>query len=94
MLDIESELLEYTEQPRDGLIRDARDYIAVSEKFLPEEEQKAGFEPGQRVRHGILGEGTVTEVDTERKAYLVKFDSLDTQRRISFRVKLEPLENP
>ena len=65
----------------------------MSEKFLPEEEQKAGFEPGQRVRHGILGEGTVTEVDLEKKAYLIQFDSLDTKRRISFRVRLESVEN-
>ena len=93
VLDIDSNLLEYTEQPRDGLIRDARSYIAVSENFLPEKEQKAGFEVGQRVRHAILGSGTVTEVDAEKNAYLVKFDSLDTQRKISFRVKLEPAEN-
>ena len=41
---------------------------------------------------GVIMED-VTEVDAEKNAYLVKFDSLDTQRKISFRVKLEPAEN-
>jgi DNA helicase-2/ATP-dependent DNA helicase PcrA len=89
ILDIDPDLLEYTAPPRDGLVRDAREYIAVSEKFLPGEERKAEFDVGQRVRHAILGPGTVTAVDTEKSAYLVKFDTLETPRRISFRVKLE-----
>ena len=92
ILDIDSSLLEYTEQPRDGLIRDAQEYIAASEKFLPEQEQSAVYEVGQRVRHAILGTGTVSAVDMDKSAYMIKFDSLDTQRRISFRVKLETEE--
>ena len=91
ILDIDSGLLEYTEPPRDGLIRDARDYIRVSETILPEEDQTAEFAPGQRVRHAILGDGTVTEIDTDKNAYLVKFDAMDTPRKISFRVKLEKI---
>ncbi|MBR2703753.1 MAG: ATP-binding domain-containing protein, partial [Oscillospiraceae bacterium] len=89
ILDISPELLEYTAPPREGLIHDARQAIAVSERFLPEGEQKAVYEVGQRVKHAILGLGTVTAVDTEKGAYLVRFDTLDTPRRISFRVKLE-----
>ena len=89
ILDIDSSLLEYTEQPREGLIRDAREYVHVSEKILSEEEQTAEFAPGQRVRHAILGDGTVTDIDTDKNAYLVKFDAMDTPRKISFRVKLE-----
>ena len=92
ILDIDSSLLEYTEQPRDGLIRDAREYIAASEKFLPEQEQSAVYEVGQRVRHAILGAGTVRAVDVDKSAYMIEFDALDTQRRISFRVKLEAEE--
>ena len=91
ILDISPELLEYTAPPREGLIHDARQAIAVSERFLPEEEQKAVYEVGQRVKHAILGLGTVTAVDTEKGAYLVRFDTLDTPRRISFRVKLEKI---
>ncbi len=89
VLDIDSELLEYTEEPEEGLIRDARQYIAASEKFLPESERGAEFEVGQRVRHEILGDGTVTDIDLEKRAYLVQFDALETARKISFRVKLQ-----
>ena len=44
---------------------------------------------GQRVRHEILGAGTVTEIDGSRAAYVIQFDGMKTPRRISFRVKLE-----
>ncbi len=92
LLDINSSLLEYTEQPREGLIRNARDYIAANEKLLPEEEQNAKFKVGQKVKHEILGLGTVIETDIGKRAYMIKFDLLDTPRRISFRVKLDQAE--
>ena len=50
------------------------------------------FDIGQRVRHEILGPGTVTDIDTDRAAYVVKFDSVETPRTLSFRVKLERCE--
>ena len=92
LLDIGAENLEFTTPPREGLIREARDYIAVSERFLPEEEQKAAFAVGARVRHAVLGEGTVVEVDEEKGAHIVKFDAVATPRAISFRAKLEAAE--
>ena len=92
LLDIGAENMEFTAPPREGLIREARDYIAVSERFLPEEEQKAGFTVGARVRHAVLGEGTVVEIDEEKGAHIVKFDGVATPRAISFRAKLEPAE--
>ena len=92
LLDIGAENMEFTAPPREGLIREARDYIAVSERFLPEEEQKAAFAVGARVRHAVLGEGTVVEIDEEKGAHIVKFDGVATPRAISFRAKLEPAE--
>ena len=89
LLDIDPALLAYTAPPKESLIRDARDYIAASEKFLPEETAKERFVPGTRVRHEILGPGTVTEIDRDKGAYVIQFDSMKTARRISFRVKLE-----
>ena len=91
ILDIDSDLLEYTEEPREGLIREARDYIALSEKYLPEH-APAVFPIGQRVRHEIMGLGTVVETDTGKGAHVVKFDELDTPRTISFRAKLDAVE--
>ena len=89
LLDISPKLLEYTEPPREGLIRDARDYIAANEKRLPEAEPET-FAIGQRVRHSIMGPGTVVDIDTVKGAHIVQFDGIATPRAISFRARLEP----
>ena len=39
----------------------------------------------------MFGPGTVLEVDLDRGAYSVQFDSMDTPRKISFRARLEGL---
>ena len=91
ILDISPELLEYTEPPEEGLVKEARDYIEASERYLPEKQAEA-FTIGQRVRHEILGPGTVVDVDTARGAHIVRFDGIATPRAISFRAKLEAME--
>ena len=47
------------------------------------------LKPGDRVRHAIMGGGVIEAVDLSKKAYVVKFDSLPTSRKISFRARLE-----
>ena len=88
VLDVDPGLLEYTAPPRDRLIADAREYIGVMEKYLPDDEEAVLFEPGDRVVHKYLGAGTVMEVDSGKSAYLVLFDSVGTPRSISFRTPL------
>ena len=92
LLDIGEENLEYTKPPRADLIADAREYIAHSERFLPERAAESAFAVGTRVKHAILGEGTVEELDLERGAYVVRFDCMETPRAISFKAKLEKVE--
>ena len=89
LLDIDRELLAFTAPPKESLIRDAREYIAASEKSLPEAAPQERFSVGQRVRHEILGAGTVVEIDRDKGAYVIQFESVRTPRRISFRAKLE-----
>lgn len=89
LLDIAPELLAFTREPPEGLIRDARGAIALSEKYLPESEEAVPLPVGQRVRHFAFGLGTVTDVDPDKGAYVVRFDGMETPRRISFRAKLE-----
>ncbi|MBD5162096.1 MAG: UvrD-helicase domain-containing protein [Oscillibacter sp.] len=89
LLDIAPELLAFTREPPEGLIRDARGAIALSEKYLPESEETVSLPIGQRVRHFAFGPGTVTDVDMDKSAYVVRFDGMETPRRISFRAKLE-----
>ncbi len=90
VLDIDPSLLEYTDPPREGLIKEAREYIEHNEKFLPTEAPKA-MEIGQRVRHAIMGEGTIVGIDSEKGAHIVQFDDLPTTRKISFKAKLEAI---
>ena len=91
ILDIYSPLLEYTQPPREELIKEAREYVKLSEKYLPESKADV-FEIGQRVRHSVLGDGTVVDVDLKKGAHIVRFDALHTDRAISFRAKLMPTE--
>lgn len=88
LLDIAEGLLEFTEAPPEGLIRDARDHIRMSSKYLLPQEALHLFEKGARVKHPILGEGTVLDIDRDAAAYAILFDGMDTPRRITFRAKL------
>ena len=91
ILDVDQTLLHYTREPREGLIREAREYIALSQKYMPQKEEDIAFPVGQRVRHSMFGPGTVTGVDKDKGAHIVQFDSMETPRRISFRAKLEKI---
>lgn len=89
ILDIDRQLIQFTKEPREGLIKEAEDYIELSRKYLPASESDIVFPVGQRIRHAVFGAGTVTDVDRDRGAHVIQFDSMDTPRRISFRVKME-----
>lgn len=89
LLDIEPALLDYTQKPQEGLIRETKDYLVINERYLDDEENQLSLAVGQRVKHNIFGSGTVVDVDLIKAAHLVKFDNIDTPRSISFRAKLE-----
>lgn len=91
VLDIDQELIDYTAPPQEGLIKEARHYIERSSEILRSEEELEHFSPGQRVEHFLFGQGSVVDVDLEKKAHLVQFDSMDTPRAISFRAKLKKI---
>ena len=89
LLDIEPALLDYTQKPQEGLIRETKDYLVINERYLADEENQLSLAVGQRVKHNTFGSGTVVDVDLIKAAHLVKFDNIDTPRSISFRAKLE-----
>ncbi len=49
------------------------------------------FRPGDRVKHPILGAGTVEALDPDKNAYLIRFDQLNTARSISAAMEMQPL---
>ena len=87
ILDIDEGLLEHTKKPEEGLIKLARDYIAVISRNIKDDITER-FEEGRRVEHPVLGAGVIIKVDTERSAYVIQFDGIPTPRAISFRAKL------
>ena len=89
ILDIGQELLTFTREPEEGLIREARGYIESSQRYMPEDDSAVIFPAGQRVKHALFGEGTVLDVDMDKAAHVIQFDEMETPRRISFRARLE-----
>jgi len=91
LLDIDRDLMEFTGKLKDALVRDARDYIDASSRFLADEDAPPAFAAGDRIRHFIFGPGTILEEDSLKRVWIVQFDGMDTPRRFSFKAKLEPL---
>lgn len=89
VMDIDKELLEYTEEVDESLVKDARAYYVYSEKSMPENLQNSMLQPGTRIRHAHFGEGTIQSADMEKGMYLIQFDSMPTPRSLMARVKLE-----
>ena len=52
-----------------------------------------GLEPGARVQHAVFGTGTVLELEREKMAYRIRFDTLPTPRSISVRARLQRLDD-
>ena len=92
VLDIDQALLDYVIPPRDGLIRETREYVELSDLRLRADDSTEVFPAGQRVVHSVFGTGTVVEVDLVKKAHIIQFDDMDTPRAISFRAKLQAIE--
>ena len=88
ILDIDPELIEFTEKPDDSMLMAVRKYIENDSRHLKCSEKLNLLEPGQRVKHVILGSGTILELNIEEQSYLVQFDRMETPRQISFKVKL------
>ena len=89
IFDIDGDLLRFEDPPAPSLIEDAkRQYALTDSRFEP---VSAPLAEGDRVKHRIMGEGTVIKVDLKKQVYRVRFDELDTDRNISFRAGLQKI---
>ena len=89
LLDIDSECLMFSHKPDQTALEAARAAYAANDQWIAGMSTDVQFRKGSRVRHAVFGEGIVEEIDMQKRAYIVRFDGLDTTRAISFRVKLE-----
>ncbi|MBR2528270.1 MAG: UvrD-helicase domain-containing protein [Blautia sp.] len=91
ILDAGEENLSFPLPPREGLIQKTKEYVDSMNRHILKDENRILLPEGQRIRHKIFGEGTITGIDQEREAYRIHFDRLDSERNIAFRIALEVL---
>lgn len=94
ILDIDPSLLNFVPDMDENLIREAKAGIRLSDRRMHSEKKENLLQKGSRVRHRIFGPGTITGLDKDKSAYIIRFDDMDTDRQITFRAKLELLSTP
>ncbi|MBQ1530303.1 MAG: UvrD-helicase domain-containing protein, partial [Clostridia bacterium] len=92
ILDIGVDRLLFDEPPREGLIKEAKEYIDMKSRYLSTgDEEDSLFDIGDRVEHPVMGPGTILERNANKSAYLIQFDDIPTPRAISYRAKLKAI---
>ena len=89
IFDIDTNLIKYENELPEQLVAHAKSHAAQSNGYLEKLSALAELAPGDRVIHGILGTGTVTEVDDIKKQYTIAFDGMSTPRKMSFKAPIK-----
>ncbi len=93
ILDIGVDRLLFDEPPREGLIKEAKEYVDMKSRYLTTgDEDDSLFDIGDRIEHPVMGLGTVLERNSSKNAYLIQFDDMPTPRAISYKAKLKATE--
>lgn len=89
VFDIDRQLMDYSTELDPGLKAEAQRYISSAHNRLKGLSGQQRLNVGDRVRHDIMGNGVIEDIDEERMAYVVKFDELPTTRKINFNANLK-----
>ena len=89
VFDIDRQLMDYSTELDPGLKAEAQRYISSAHNRLKGLSGQQRLNVGDRVRHDIMGNGVIEDIDEERMAYVVKFDELPTTRKINFNSNLK-----
>ena len=89
VFDIDRQLMDYSTELDPGLKAEAQRYISSAHNRLKGLSGQRRLNVGDRVRHDIMGNGVIEDIDEERMAYVVKFDELPTTRKINFNANLK-----
>jgi DNA helicase-2/ATP-dependent DNA helicase PcrA len=92
ILDIDHDLLQWINEPDTDFIERARKQISWKERDIAPPIGDL-LPVGARVDHQVLGPGTVVGLDMNRKAYMIRFDGLTTERAIRFGATLTVRSN-
>ncbi len=87
IFNIDREAIDYVNELPQRLVDDTKSYIAANEsRYMPLDTE---LKPGDRVRHKVFGEGTITGIRGDIGCYVVKFDMVETERNLKIGVGLE-----
>lgn len=87
IFNIDREAIDYVNELPQRLVDDTKSYIAANEsRYMPLDTE---LKPGDRVRHKVFGEGTITGIRVDIGCYVVKFDKVATERNLKIGVGLE-----
>ncbi len=88
IFDIDRPLLNYEVELPPQLINRTRLYIQEQDSILAKKSALAELSEGDAVEHKILGRGTIVAIDHTAATYTVKFEKIETPRKMSFRAPL------
>lgn len=89
IFNVDRSLLTFTNELDPRLVSDARLAVESNEKMLELHSRGPAFGPGDRIVHSIMGAGEILDIDRDSSAFIIKFDTLPTARKISMKAKLE-----
>ena len=89
IFDIDRKFLNYEVELPPQLINRTRLYIQESDAILAKKSEMAELSEGDIVEHKILGRGTIIAIDKTAATYTVKFEKIETPRKMSFKAPLK-----
>ena len=89
IFNIDRKYLDYAVELPESLIQGSKVFIEESENKLANVFAGDIFETGNKIVHAILGKGTIVDVDITNHFYTVKFEELNTTRKMSFKAPLK-----
>ncbi len=89
IFDIYKPLLKYEVELPPQLIAKTKAFISETEAILKKKDALADLQEGDTVEHKILGRGQVIAIDHTAGTYTVKFEKIETPRKMSFKAPLK-----
>ncbi len=91
IFNIDKELIHYVKELDPALLDETKRIIESSERSLAGEALSQIMTVGTRIHHDIMGDGEIVDINRDKKCYIIAFDELSTNRKISFKAKLQKI---
>ena len=91
IFNVDKGLIHYVKELDPALLDETKRIIESSERSLAGEALSQIMIVGTRVHHDIMGDGEIVDINRDKKCYVIAFDELSTNRKISFKAKLQKI---